>query len=102
RQISSNQDAVRRGWIYCVPFSAALALGAPLASAQTPSPPPQTASASADALKQREQELEAARIEQKNSAELQARLKAEIAAIGEDRAKLNQQLIDIAARVRDV
>src|SRR6185437_617915 len=53
-------------------------------------------------LKQREQELEAARTEQKNAADAQAKLKAEVAAIGEDRSKLNQQLIDIAAQVRDV
>ena len=33
---------------------------------------------------------------------LQAKLKADIAAIGQDRSKLNQQLIDIAAQVRGV
>ena len=53
-------------------------------------------------IRQREQELEAARAQQKSAAELQAKLKAEIAAIGEDRSKLNQQLIDIAARVRGI
>jgi len=102
RQISPNPDALRRGWIYCVPFSALLVFAAAPAAGQSPSAAPQSASAPADVLKQHEQELEAARIEQKNSAELQAKLKAEITAIGEDRAKLNQQLIDIAARVRDI
>ena len=33
---------------------------------------------------------------------MQERLKADIAALGQDRSKLNQQLIDIAARVRGV
>ena len=102
RQISSNQNAVRRGWIYYVPFSALLAFAVAPASAQSSATAPQSAAAPADVLKQREQELEAARIEQKNSADLQAKLKAVIAAIDEDRAKLNQQLIDIAARVRNV
>jgi len=57
---------------------------------------------SEDAIKQRAQELDAARTQQKTSEELQQKLKADIAAIGQDRGKLNQQLIDIAARVRGV
>ena len=61
-----------------------------------------SAAPSPDAIKQREQELEAARAQQKSAAELQEKLKADIAAIGQDRSKLNQQLIDIAARVRGV
>jgi septal ring factor EnvC (AmiA/AmiB activator) len=63
---------------------------------------PQTTAPSSDVIKQREQELEAARAQQKSAAELQEKLKADIAAIGQDRSKLNQQLIDIAARVRGV
>src|SRR6476659_7461322 len=58
--------------------------------------------ASPDAIKQREQELEAARAQQKGAAEAQETLRAEIAAIGQDRSKLNAQLIDIAAQVRSV
>ena len=54
-----------------------------------------------DALRQRDQELEAIRAEQKKAAETQAKLKDEIDAIGEDRRKLNQALIDAAARLRD-
>src|SRR5690242_9815687 len=54
-----------------------------------------------DALHQREEELEAVRQEQKTAAETQAKLKDEIAAIGEDRRKLNQALIDSASRQRD-
>ncbi len=52
-------------------------------------------------LRQRDQELEAIRAEQKKAAEIQAKLKDEIEAIGEDRRKLNQALIDGAARLRD-
>lgn len=72
------------------------------AVAQVATPAPQTATASPDAIKQREQELEAARAQQKGAAELQQKLKADIAGIGQDRSKLNQQLIDIAAQVRGV
>ena len=63
---------------------------------------PQSTTAAPEAIKQREQELEAARIQQKSSAESQAKFKADIAAIGQDRSKLNAQLIDIAAQVRGV
>ena len=72
------------------------------AAAQVAATAPQTTAASPDAIKQREQELEAARAQQKSAAEAQAKLKADIAAIGQDRSKLNQQLIDIAAQVRGV
>ena len=68
------------------------------AAAQTAPPAP----VSAEAIKQREQELEAARIEQKSAAEIRQKLQAEIAAIGQDRSKLNQQLIDTAAQVRTI
>src|SRR2546421_1724046 len=72
------------------------------AVAQVAGPTQQTTAASPDAIKQREQELEATRAQQKSAAELQEKLKAEIAAIGQDRAKLNSQLIDVAAQVRGV
>ena len=61
-----------------------------------------TAQSALDALRQRDQELEAVRSEQKKAAETAARLRDEIEAIGEDRRKLNQALIDAAARLRDV
>jgi septal ring factor EnvC (AmiA/AmiB activator) len=82
------------------PAGLALLVAASLALpavAQTIPPP-----ASADAIKQRELELEAARTEQRNAAELRQKLQAEIAAIGQDRSKLSQQLIDTAALVRAV
>jgi septal ring factor EnvC (AmiA/AmiB activator) len=72
------------------------------ASAQVAAPAPQTSPASPDAIRQREQELEAARAQQKSAAEAQEKLKSDIAAVGQDRSKLNQQLIDIAAQVRGV
>jgi septal ring factor EnvC (AmiA/AmiB activator) len=56
----------------------------------------------ADAIKQRAQELEDTRAQQKRAQELQDRLKADIAAIGQDRGRLNQQLIDVAGRVRAI
>jgi len=73
-----------------------------VARAQTVTATQEAAAPSADAIKQREQELEAARAQQKSAAELQEKLKADIAAIGQDRSKLNQQLIDIAAKVRGI
>jgi len=72
------------------------------AVAQLAAPTQQATAAPPDIIKQREQELEAAREQQRKAAELQQKLKADIAAIGQDRSKLNQQLIDIAALVRGV
>lgn len=73
------------------------------AQAPPPAPPPTQASApDQDAIKKREQELDEIRAQQQKAVETQNRLKAEIAAIGQDRTKLNQQLIDSATRVRDI
>ena len=55
-----------------------------------------------DALKQHDQALDAARAQERASAESQAKLRREIDALGDDRRALNQQLIDTAAHVRDV
>jgi murein hydrolase activator len=111
----SRFDTARRGppRALRIPLSIALLSAGftgftPLAAmAQTQTPvataTPATASSPApDAIKQREQELEATRAQQKSAADAQEKLKADIAAIGQDRSKLNQQLIDIAARVRGV
>jgi septal ring factor EnvC (AmiA/AmiB activator) len=70
-------------------------------SAQAPTQAP-AAPAPLDALKQHDQELDAARAQQRAALEAQTKLKLEIEAIGADRRALNQQLIDTAARVRDV
>ncbi len=55
-----------------------------------------------DILKQRDQDLQTLRGEQRKSAETEASLKREIEQIGADRRKFNADLIDTAARVRDV
>jgi murein hydrolase activator len=55
-----------------------------------------------DALRQREEELKSARDQQRKSAETEAFLKREVEQIGADRRKLNQDLIDTAARLRGI
>ena len=110
RTIHSYPDTTGRDWPASIriPLSMALlsaglaSLSLSPASAQVAAPAPQTTAASPDAIRQREQELEAARAQQKSAAEAQEKLKSEIAAVGQDRSKLNQQLIDIAAQVRSV
>src|ERR1700732_2039 len=110
RNIQSYPDTIGRGQLtsvripFCIALLCAGFAGMSLlpASAQVAASTPQTTAASPEVIKQREQELEATRAQQKNAAELQEKLKAEIAAIGQDRSKLNAQLIDIAAQVRGV
>src|SRR6476660_9060814 len=77
------------------------ALVATLGLALLLAPVPLHAQSALDALRQRDQELEAIRSEQKKADETRAKLRDEIDAIGEDRRKLNQALIDGAARLRD-
>jgi septal ring factor EnvC (AmiA/AmiB activator) len=72
--------------------AAALAVVAP-ATAQTPKP-------SLDDIRKHDQELEAIRAEQKKVVDSQKKLQDEIAALGEDRRKLNQALLDSAAGIR--
>ena len=55
-----------------------------------------------EAVKQHDQELQGVLAEQRKAAEAEKRLRAEIDAIGEDRRKLNQSLIDTATRIRSV
>lgn len=81
---------------------AALHIASSAESAWAQTATKQVAAPDPDAIKQRTQELEAAREQQKKAAELEQKLKADIAAIGQDRTKLNQQLIGIAGQVRDV
>jgi murein hydrolase activator len=71
------------------------AIGA--ASAQTQQ---QTAKPTLEDVRQRDQELEAIRAEQKKALDSQKKLQDEIAALSEDRRKLNQALIDSAAGIR--
>lgn len=101
-------DTARRGPLHSIRPLSVIVLTASFAGLVASPAPAQEAvatsqvAAPSDAIKQREQELEAARAQQKRAAELREKLKADIAAIGQDRSKLNQQLIDIAARVRGV
>jgi len=79
----------------------------PAPSSQTPSPsavPAATAQPpnNTDDLKRQDQQLDAARARQRETAESQAKLRQQIEALSADRRKFNQQLIDTAARVRDV
>lgn len=55
-----------------------------------------------DVIRKHEQELEQARNSQRTAVEAESKLKTEIASIGQDRNKLNQQLIEVAGRVRGV
>ncbi len=57
---------------------------------------------SQEALSQRDQEYEALQTDRKKAIEAEAKLREEIDAIAGDRRKLNEQLIDTAARVRSV
>src|SRR5713226_2866164 len=114
--IHSYPDTARRGQLSSarLPLSIALlsaafagmsllpAAAQVLPAAQGAASTQQTTASSPDAIKQREQELEAARAQQKSAAELQMKLQTDLAAIGQDHSKLNQRLIDIAGQVRSV
>jgi septal ring factor EnvC (AmiA/AmiB activator) len=92
--------------VFVLPLGADLGAASPALAqtpaAQAPALPPGPPANPADALKQRDQELDAARARQREAAQNQSRLRGEIAALSQDRGKFNQQLIDTAARVRDV
>jgi murein hydrolase activator len=79
--------------LFAMVAACALALPIGAASAQKPT---------LDDVRQRDQELDAVRAEQKKALESQKALRDEINAIGEDRRKLNQALIDTAAGIRSV
>jgi septal ring factor EnvC (AmiA/AmiB activator) len=69
----------------------------------TPAPPATGVTVAPEAAKgARQEELEKVLAEQKKNADIAARLKAEIDAIGEDRRKLNALLIGSAATIRAV
>ena len=79
--------------LFAMVAACALALPIGAASAQKPT---------LDDVRQRDQELDAVRAEQRKALESQKALRDEINAIGEDRRKLNQALIDTAAGIRSV
>ena len=74
----------------------------PAAAPAAKSAPAAKGSPKLDALQQRDKELQIIRSEQKKARERESNLRREIDQIGDDRRKLNRQLIDIAARVRTV
>src|SRR4051812_22807799 len=81
-----------------VPF----APDAPGSSASAPGPSvasPKGRTANVDDLKQRDQELATVRAEQQKSLGNEAKLKREIESIGDDRRKLNAEMIEAAARI---
>ncbi len=91
-------------------FALAPALGG-VARAQTPpaaqtqekpAEKPSGGSSKRDALKQHREALDKLHAQQSKSADTEAELKREIEAIGTDRRKLNQNLIDTAASLRDL
>jgi murein hydrolase activator len=87
---------------FALPIGAQLALSASARAQAPPQPAAKQTPDAGDAIKQRDQELDAALARQRDSAEAQAKLRSEIEALGQDRRKFNAQLIDTAARVRDV
>ncbi len=84
-------------------FALPIALGGVARAQEQPTAQTQNKSADPrDALEQRNQELEKLRGEQGKSANAEAALKREIEALGTNRRKLNQSLIDTAATLRDL
>ena len=84
-------------------FALPITLAAAGMAQERPAPPTQNEAADPlKTLKQRDEELKTARDEQRKSAEAEAVLRREIEQIGADRTKLNQDLIDTAARLRGV
>ena len=83
---------------------AGLCLALPAAAPAEPAAAPAQAQGSdkTDALKQRDEELKALRQQQQKSTEAEAEIKRQIEEIGNDRRKLNQALIDGAAKLREV
>lgn len=86
----------------CVALVAALMTGSVIEVACAQSDQPVQGATDADSIKSRDQELEAVRAEQRRTAETSRKLEQEIDALGEDRRKFNQALIDAASRVRAV
>jgi septal ring factor EnvC (AmiA/AmiB activator) len=78
----------------------AILLYAPVPLAAQSDRPP--APAGADLLKQRNQELEAIRLEQQKAAEAEAKLRQDIEQLGNDRRRLNEALLETAGKIRNV
>ena len=85
------------------PAPAAQSSGAQTAGVDVAPPAlPPAAAAPTKTLQQRNEELGTIRLQQRESADNQTRLRLQIEALGDDRRALSQQLIGSAASVRDV
>ncbi len=89
--MSERNFAVVTGLLTCLAIAPALAVAQPATRS----------SANADTLRQRDQELETLRAQQRKAVEAEKSLRVEIDELGADRRKLNQALIDTAAKVRE-
>jgi murein hydrolase activator len=106
--ISAPQRHVAAGRVLAVVLAVGLpAALAGAAFAEQPARPPAAPAADIAGLgapelqkAQREQDLQALEAEQKRAADVEAKLQADIAAISEDRRKLNEALIETAANIR--
>ena len=90
-------SSARAGFGPALSVGLALCLLSPMAALSAEQAAPSLA---ADALKQKEQELEAIRLQQQKALDSQRTLRREIEVLGEDRRKLNDALIETAGRVR--
>ncbi len=82
-------------------LASALAVApATCAYAQAERPAPPAGASAVDAIKERDKELESVRAEQKRATETEKKLRGEIDRLGEDRRRLNQTMIETAARIR--
>jgi septal ring factor EnvC (AmiA/AmiB activator) len=98
----TDRRAPRAGAIIAAVFAAAIPLGlGTVAFAQQAETPTAAAPAAVPKAEPRK-ELESVYIEHQRSIDAEAKLRAELDAIGEDRRKLNQTLIDTATRLRGV
>ena len=93
---------MRRLRAAALPLGIAMLLPISFDAVRAQSPVTKVSAPDPEEIKRRAKELEDTREQQQRALQLQDKLKNDVAAIGQDRTKLNQQLIDIAARVRDV
>jgi septal ring factor EnvC (AmiA/AmiB activator) len=99
----TRTGSIKARWLLAAAFGAGVFLTAAHVAAIAQAPEATGVMVAPEAAKgAREEELEKVRAEQKRAADLAARLKAEIEAIGEDRRKLSGLLIGSAASMRTI
>jgi len=92
----------RKLMLAAMPIGFAMLLPFTLDASRAQTPVTKVSAPDPEEIKQKNKELESTREQQQKALQQQDKLKNDIAAIGQDRTKLNQQLIGIAARVRDI